>query len=252
MKKILLILIIASIEACTGEKGEIGPQGETGAKGPTGTSGQIGQKGPTGDKGATGEIGVQGETGLTGVTPSVKAYFSDWIEIDSWGKLSSDPIFYNSYKSSSKTLVLSFIPNPDRLTISTFSSLGVYNVTHIETKEIVGSLYVFNSVNTPNNGQVIFPINYSDDDISLFDDSFAGLFAISADLKTTPKMYHQIYVDFSKEKYKSTDDFVAKLKEMKSKVRYIFIPAGLPAKNGRIYTSFKTYNELIDVYNIPR
>jgi hypothetical protein len=252
MKIILHILIIASIAACTGEKGEIGPQGETGAKGATGTSGQVGPKGQTGEKGATGDTGNQGETGLTGVTPSVKAYFSDWIEIDSWGKFSSDPLFYNSYKSSSKEIVLSFIPNPDKLNLSTFNSLGVFTVTHHVTKEIVGSLYVFNSVNTPNNGQVVFPIYYSDDDISISDNSFAGLWSFFPDLKTTPKLYHRIYVDFSKEKYKSIDDFDAKLKEMKSKVRYIFIPTGLPAKNGRIDSSFKTYNELIEAYNIPR
>lgn len=253
MKKQIYILIVGiAFWACTGKKGEVGPQGDVGDKGPTGAAGQVGAKGPTGDQGKTGSAGIIGEVGSKGATPSANVYYSDWVDFDVWGKLSSEPVFYNSYKAN-KTSVLSIIPNPDKLTLTTFSTLGSYSVYHDNSKEITGTLFIFYSLISPSTKeQVIFNKDYQDGTFAASSSSFSGLWDIDTNLKTTPKIAQTLYVDFAKSKYSSTEDFLSILQNMKGKTRYIYIPIGMPAKNGRKISELKTYDDIINAYNIPR
>jgi len=253
MKKIVLSAILAiSFIACSGEKGDVGPQGDVGAKGTIGTSGQTGAQGATGDKGPTGAGGSQGATGNQGPTPALGATFSDWADLGAWDNVSSSATFYYNHRTATKSFVLSLIPNPDKLTISTFSTLGSYAVYHTTTREVVGTLYSFYSLITPENQQVVFNNDFNNGTFKAYDLSISGLFEIDANLKTTPKILQQLYVSFTESKYKPTDDLKAVLQNMKAKIRFIYIPLGLPAKNGRQSADIKNYEELIKAYNIPR
>ncbi len=252
MKKIIYILIAYSIFACTGEKGDIGPAGDTGDKGATGAAGQVGAKGATGDKGATGVSGPVGATGDKGVTPSVNVSFSDWINLDTWVKFSSEPLFYNSFKTS-QSIALSFLPSTDRLSISPFSTLSTYVVSKSSTNEVTGTLYVFYSLVHPTTKeQVIFNEYYRDSGLDISDSSYAGLFYTDSNLNTIPKFLQILYLDFSKNKYAATENFPTILKNMNAKIRFIYIPVGLPAKNGRAVGAKISYDDLVNAYNIPR
>ncbi len=252
MKKIIYILVAFSIFACTGEKGDIGPAGDTGDKGATGAAGQVGAKGATGDKGPMGVSGPVGPTGDKGATPSVNVSFSDWINLETWGRFSSDQIFYNSFKTS-KSITLSFLPNRDKMSLSTSSTLGTYVVSNRATKEVVGTIYVFYSFTHPSTKeQVIFNEYYQDGALNFEDYSFSGFNVYDSNLNSTPTFSQILYLDFTKNIYPATADFPTILKNIDAKIRFIYIPIGLPAKNGRVVGTKISYDDLIDAYNIPR
>lgn len=252
MKKIIYTIIVMSLlTACTGEKGDVGPQGDQGTKGAVGVAGQVGGQGATGDKGPTGAAGGQGAAGSQGSTPAASVTSSDWTDLGAWDNSSSSAIFYYMYKTTSKNITLSLIPNSDKLSLSTFSTLGSYSVNHTVTKEVVGTLYVFYSLLTPENEQVIFSEDFENGTFSAFDSSISGLFDIDANLKTTPRIAQQLNISFAESKYKPADNLKTVLQNMKAKVRHIYVPLGIPSKNGRKAADIKTYQELIEAYNIP-
>ena len=232
--------------SCKGEKGDIGPQGDPGAKGATGAAGTVGSAGATGDKGATGVVGTPGAAGEKGATPAVNVIFSDWDNMATWKVSSGNKFNYTSAKS----YTLSLLPNSENLLLSFTSSLGAYTVRDTKTKEPVGSFYVYYSTTNPAKQEVIFSEGYNYGTFQMSDNSstFFGIL----NQKTVPTLESDLSVNFSPNNYKDTDNFLALLADMKTKIRFIYIPIGMPAKSGRKISSSPTYQELTETYGIPK
>ena len=246
MKFFIYTLIIVAFTACKGEKGDVGPIGDTGVKGAVGTAGQTGATGSTGGTGATGNTGDQGLPGDKGAIPAVNIIFSDWDNLNTWQVSSSSKFIYSNLKNYNLTM----LPNSDKLLLDYFSTLGSYVVRDATTKEPVGSFYVYYSITNPSKEEFIFSEMYDFGSFQITDRSHAFFNLIG--LKIVPELDSKLIITFSTNTYKDTDNFSGIISSMKPKVRFIYIPIGLPAKNGRKAAGFKTYQELAEAYNIPQ
>ncbi len=246
MKNLIYLLLIVVLASCKGEKGDIGPIGDTGAKGTTGAAGTVGSAGAAGDKGATGVVGATGTTGDKGTTPAVSVIFTDWDNITSWKVTSGSKFNYTTAKSYNLTL----LPNSENLLLNFTSLSGAYTVRDTKTKEPVGSFYVYFSITNPAKQEVIFSEDYNYGTFQISDNSstFFGIL----NQKTVPTLENELNVNFSPNNYKDSDNFLALLADMKTKIRFIFIPIGMPAKAGRKLTVSPSYQELLEAYNIPK
>lgn len=246
IKFFIYTLIIVAFAACKGEKGDVGPIGDTGAKGAVGAAGQAGSTGATGATGATGNTGDQGLPGDKGATPAVNIIFSDWDNLNTWQVSSSSKFIYTNLKNYNLTM----LPNYEKLALDYFSTLDSRVVRDATTKEPVGSFYVYYSIINPAKEEFIFSEKYDYGSFLITDGS--TVFFNIVGLKTVPEFDSKLTITFSSNNYKDTDNFSGIISSMKPKVRFVYIPIGLPAKNGRKAADFKTYQELAEAYNIPQ
>ena len=261
MKNSLYILLISiGISSCAGEKGDVGPIGNSGAAGTTGAAGTAGgtgttgatgatgATGTTGGKGATGATGTTGETGATGDPATIKTVtYTDWVSFSDWKVNPNVSTTYGYF--SQKQVLLTNIPNYSKTSVSFFSDQGVFLVTSDVTKEIVGSLYYFHSIDPEANGsQIVFSDGYGNGKI-VVNNTNHGLFTVQS-LVIVPTIEGTLGIQFSKSQYVSTFDFLGQIKKMNPRIRAVFIPIDL-IKGGRISAEPMSYEEVVRRYNIP-
>lgn len=89
MHRILIVIVLSLVIACTGDQGPVGPQG---AQGPQGLQGSEGPEGPTGPQGFTGpegEPGPRGPQGIQGIQglPGEDGEPLNWADVIEEGNL---------------------------------------------------------------------------------------------------------------------------------------------------------------------
>jgi Collagen triple helix repeat (20 copies) len=247
MKNIIYSIVLGSfLVACQGSQGEIGPRGDTGIKGNTGAAGMPGTQGPIGNTGPTGAPGPIGPTGPIGVTPSPTLLYTNWEPMDNWVATTATALgFPYTFK---KRYNLTFLPDYQNLNVSYFSKLGSYLVTK-PSGEPVGNLYLYHKFTISDNNEIVFNSQYDNGKINLEDDS-SGWFTFENN-KVVPVMDEVFICTFSKDHYKASDDLKGIITKMSPKVRFIFIPVGLPAKTGIHLEKIKTYQQLKEHFDIP-
>lgn len=251
---IYTLFTLIFLSSCTGDQGPIGPQGDRGDKGATGAAGQPGTQGPTGPTGATGAPGSAGNQGPQGTTPAAKVYFSNWDNVSPWISITSfSPDEFEF--SSSKFITLNFLPNAAQLAIIRntndfgFSSLGSFVVANRTTNEVAGSLYIFNQIKLPSEKDpIVFNFAYTNGNLTIEDLSFVVL---SSSVDNTPRILSSLNGSILKNTLPVETEAFDFFQKLNAKQRFIFIPIGLPAANGRTRQSFTSYQELIQAYRIP-
>ena len=255
MKNYFFILFsLILLQSCIGDPGAIGPQGDIGDKGPTGAPGKPGTQGPTGSTGATGALGAPGNQGPQGTTPSAHVHFSPWDDLAPWRGSTTSPSDKFQFRTS-KFISLNFLPNATQLAIKLnannagMSSLGSFVITNRTTNEVAGSLYIFNQIKLPSEKDpIIFNFTYTNGNLTI-EDLSSGSFSSSLD--NIPMIFSFLEGSILKNNLSAQTEALDFFQKLNAKQRFIFIPIGLPAANGRTRQSFTSYQELIQAYRIP-
>lgn len=244
MKRIIYLLFVLTFIIGCSKDGEMGPQGPVGPAGPNGIAGVPGSKGATGEKGVTGAKGPTGDPGKDAVV-KVKIRYTEWTPYTDWVANGTDNVSIK-YRSDIDLDVSGLFETPENTILEFFDSYSQFVVKN-NKKEILGTMYYFQSIKGINGENIVFSDNYSDEKFNI--SSFMlGLFNIEG-TKIVPSLSSGIRFNFSNQKYNSGSDFKGEFDKLKPSIRAVFVPVDLSA-NGRL-AKITSYEDLVRLYNIP-
>jgi hypothetical protein len=237
MKKISIIIFITILAFSCGKDGEVGPKGANGADGINGSKGANGDKGPSGNAGLPGDAGKDA---------FVTALFSDWQPLNEF-TLESENASAIEFESSNE-YDLTFLPKYKDVSITFFENLKELYIYDDKTKVLLGTLYAYNSFLDKDNKRIIFKNDFRDN-LKAFSNSTLGFFNFEG-FDLIPSYLETNSILHFKDSYPANTNYLAINKDLDSKIRFIFIPVGLPQKSGRL-KKIEKYEDLLEAYGIP-
>jgi hypothetical protein len=121
-------------------------------------------------------------------------------------------------------------------------------VKDVQTKQVVGSLYIFNSIIDTDGNRLVFDFLFKDPTKELRFSNF-GFFGI-INGKVVPTVSSIARMTYNKSAFPSNTNFDLLNTNLNAKTRLVFIPVGLPQKSGR-KEKITSYEDLLAAYDIP-